>query len=213
MNNIYDEANEKTKAIFPGYNEKVVADKTKKNYKNARKFPPFLMVRAGVYNSLIVPLIGAWVFAAAAKPIPTDLSDDMQFVGGLVGLVTFVFGVLYSATKIGFNRTCVEAYSEHILKVLTQYAKTGQYKNDLPNRTNLFNKIEPVIIKHMAKNDARLFNNMLKNPESIKDATIATNIVAGHLKSHPEDAVTVLNAFSWETLPRALQWTLLKKSR
>lgn len=206
MNNIYDEANEKTKAIFPGYNE----DKINKNYKNARKFPPFLMVRAGVYNSLIIPLIGAWVFAAAAKPIPTDLSDDMQFVGGLVGLVTFVFGVLYSAEKIGFCRARVEAYSEHISKVLTQYAKTGQYKNDLSNPTNLFNKIEPVIIKHMAKNDARLFNNMLKNPESIKDATIATNIVAGHLKSHPEDATQVESVFDINTMPKQLQKRIMR---
>jgi hypothetical protein len=198
MNNTYDTVNEKSKAIFPGYEQKLTADKAKKLQRNA--LLPFLMVRAGVYNLLIVPLLGAGIFAAAAKPIPASLSYPQQELGGLIGLTMIGVGTILTIIASASNKdTC-----KRIMNTLSNYAQTGEYSINKIDSA-VFSRALKLIPKYMAKNDARLFNNMLKNPESINNIDVATSIVSGHLKSHPEDATQISSVFDITTMPKKLQ--------
>lgn len=230
MNNIYDEANEKTKATFPGYDQYVAKQQEQKQERAERaaardalrterrknSLPPFLMVRAGVYNTWLIPLLGVATMVATYES-EQNLSQSMQILAGIVGAVLFVPGLIIAMSTMLQAEIAATTYANNVRRALNNYAESAQLSSNTLVGDNSFPRISARLLKlitrRKAKNDERLFNNMLENPASVKNTTVATNIILGHLKSHPEDAVTVLNAFSWETLPRALQWTLLKKSR
>ena len=227
MNNIYDTTNEKSRATFPGYDQYVAKQQEQKQERAERaaardalrterrknSLPPFLMVRAGVYNTWLIPLLGLATMVATYES-EQNLSQSMQILAGIFGAVLFVPGSIIAMSTMLQAEISATTYANNVRRALNDYAKSAQLSSNTLVGDNSFPRISARLLKlitrRKAKNDARLFNNMLKNPESIKDATIATNIVAGHLKSHPEDATQVESVFDINTMPKQLQKRVMR---
>lgn len=226
MTSIYDAANEKSKASFPGYEQYVAKQQeekqkraeriaTRDNLREAKRknsLPPFLMVRAGVYNVWLIPLLGLASCIAAAGS-EQYLSPSMHTLACVASGLVLAPGLLCALVATPNAIQHAQTYSNDIRRALNDYAESAQLapqafaSTDFPR---ISGRLLQLIARHKAKNDARLFNNMLKNPNSIKNATVATNIVLGHLKSHPTDAAQVASVFDITTMPKNLQNHILR---
>jgi len=229
MNNIYDTTNEKSRASFPGYDQYVAKQQEQKQERAERaatrdalrtekrknSLPPFLMVRAGVYNTWLIPLLGVATMVATYES-EQNLSQSMQILAGIVGGVLFVPGSIIAMSTMLQAEMAAETYANNVRRALNNYADGAE--SELSSKAlvgdNAFPRISARLLKlitrRKAKNDERLFNNMLENPASVKNATVATNIVVGHLKSHPEDAAHVESVFDINTMPKQLQKRIMR---
>ena len=192
---------------FPGY-EKNNAEKLSKteNKKVAREqklknaLPPFLMVRAGVYNHIWwCALLALGGIAATQIPTATPTEDVIKFL--LIGLC---FGISIGAfAPIAEDKERkVKPCIKQIKEALHAYADGKTAKLAIVD--NEYKRMTAALIRYLAKNNPNIFANMIKNPASVDDMKIAEQIIRGHIKSHPEDAQVALDRFWSNTIPQRL---------
>ena len=80
----------------------------------------------------------------------------------------------------------------------------SNYQIDLTDKINS-DRLARILVQHISKYNPGLFDKMMQNPDSVADIKVAENIILGHLKSHPDAAQKILDAFPRkETFPKKL---------
>ena len=143
MNNIYDTTNEKSRATFPGYDQYVAKQQEQKQERAERaaardalrterrknSLPPFLMVRAGVYNTWLIPLLGLATMVATYES-EQNLSQSMQILAGIFGAVLFVPGSIIAMSTMLQAEISATTYANNVRRALNDYAKSAQLSSN-----------------------------------------------------------------------------------
>ncbi|MBO7656502.1 MAG: hypothetical protein J6S80_02125 [Alphaproteobacteria bacterium] len=216
--------NNTTKHAFPGYNakqERIVqqeqervakalekANKVKATHvarerKRANSLPPFLMVRSGLLNQWVWPLISCIPLALCGIN-QEKLSEPARAVcsGISAFFVCMAFGwSIYITPRV--NKWMKDDIFQ-IRNATSRYLKESDYQLDLTDQID-FEKLERILVQHISKHNPGLFDKMMQNPDSVADINVAENIILGHLKSHPDAAQKILDTFDIETMPTKVQ--------
>lgn len=211
-----------TKQAFPGYNaeqkriakqeqERVAkaiekanqaeAKRVARDKKRAESLPPFLMVRSGLLNQWVWSLIPGGAFIGLGIN-EKKLGHPELFIG--------VSGFLFTLTIVW--ALCATPKIQEMLKkdIWTIRQKTNRYMDESNYQIDLTGKINSdklarILVQHISKYNPGLFDKMMQNPDSVADINVAENIILGHLKSHPDAAPKILDAFPRkETFPKKL---------
>lgn len=216
--------NNNKKIKFPGYNAEQERKKTQeldriqRNQEKARKaieqrkareekransLPPFLMVRSGLLNQWVWPLISCIPLALCGIN-QEKLSEPARAVcsGISAFFVCMAFGwSIYITPRVN---KWMKGDIFQIRNATSRYLKESDYQLDLTDQINC-EKLERILIQYISKYNPGLFDKMMQNPESVTDINVAQNIILGHLKKHPFDAQKILDTFDIETMPKQVQ--------
>ena len=214
--------NDTTKQAFPGYDaeqerivkqeqervaramekaNKAAAKRVARERKRAESLPPFLMVRSGLLNQWVWPLISGGAFIGLGIN-EKKLEQPELFIGvsGFLFTLTTTWAI-YATPKIQ------EAFKRDIWTIrqeTNKYMDESNYQIDLTDKINS-DKLARILVQHISKYNPGLFDKMMQNPDSVADINVAENIILGHLKSHPDAAQKILDTFDIETMPTKVQ--------
>ncbi len=196
-----------TKQAFPGYNaeqERIVQqeqERVVRERKRAESLPPFLMVRAGLLNQWVWPLISGGAFIGLGIN-EEKLRQPELLLGTTSILVALTFAwATYATPEIQ------KAFKKDIWTIrqeTNRYMNESNYQIDLTDKINS-DKLARILVQHISKYNPGLFDKMMQNPDSVADINVAENIILGHLKSHPDAAQKILDTFDIETMPTKVQ--------
>ena len=212
------------KTEFPGHNAeqerriKQEQERINKNQEKARKaskqkkareekrrnsLPPFLMVRSGLLNQWVWPLISCIPLALCGIN-QEKLSEPARAIcsGISAFFVCMAFG--WSIYTTPMVKKWMKDDIWEIRMATSRYLKESDYQLDLTDQINC-EKLEKILIQYISKYNPGLFDKMMMNPESVTDINVAKNIILGHLKKHPADAQKILDTFDIETMPQKVQ--------
>lgn len=212
------------KQAFPGYNTEQERKKTQeldriqrnqgkarkaseqrkaREEKRANSLPPFLMVRSGLLNQWVWPLISCIPLALCGIN-QEKLSEPARAVcsGISAFFVCMAFGWSIYITPM-VNKWMKDDIFQ-IRNATSRYLKESNYQIDLTDKINS-DKLERILVQHISKYNPGLFDKMMQNPDSVADINVAENIILGHLKSHPDAAQKILDTFDIETMPTKVQ--------
>lgn len=214
--------NDTVKQAFPGYNaeqerivkqeqervakamekaNKAAAKRVARDKKRAESLPPFLMVRSGLLNQWAWSLISGGAFIG--------LGINAKKLGHpelLLGATEFLFFVtfLWALHVTPEIKKMLKKDIWTIRQETNRYMDESNYQIDLTDKINS-DKLERILVQHISKYNPGLFDKMMQNPDSVADINVAENIILGHLKSHPDAAQKILDAFDIETMPTKVQ--------
>lgn len=214
--------NNTTKQSFPGYNaeqERIVkqeqervakaiekanhaeAKRVARDRKRAESLPPFLMVRSGLLNQWVWPLISGGAFVGLG--INEKKLDHPELLLGATGFLFFLtfMWALYVTPKI---QEMLKNDMRNIRQEILRYMHSPDYQIDLTDEI-FSDKLARIMVQHISKYNPGLFDKMMQNPDSVADINVAENIILGHLKSHPDAAQKILDTFDIETMPTKVQ--------
>ena len=214
--------NKTTKQSFPGYNaeqeriiqqeqervakalekaNKAEAKRVARERKRAESLPPFLMVRSGLLNQWMWPLISGGAFVGLG--INEKKLDHPELLLGATGFLFFLtfMWALYVTPKI---QEALKNDMRNIRQEILRYMGSPDYQIDLTDKINS-DKLARILVQHISKYNPGLFDKMMQNPDSVADINVAENIILGHLKSHPDAAQKILDTFDIETMPTKVQ--------
>ncbi len=212
--------NDTVKQAFPGYNaeqERIVkqervaramekadqaeAKRVARDKKRAESLPPFLMVRAGLLNQWIWPLISGGAFVGLR--INEKKLAHPELLLGATGFLFFLtlMWALYVTPEI---QEALNNDMRNIRQEINRYMDFPNYKIDLTDKI-FSDKLARILVQHISKYNPGLFDKMMQNPDSVADINVAENIILGHLKSHPDAAQKILDTFDIETMPTKVQ--------
>ena len=213
-----------TKRSFPGYDaeqeriakqeqervakaqkkaDQAAAKRVARDKKRAESLPPFLMVRSGLLNQWVWPLISCIPLALCGIN-QEKLSEPARavFSGISAFFVCMAFGwSIYITPRVN---KWMKGDIFQIRNATSRYLKESDYQLDLTDQINC-EKLERILIQYISKYNPGLFDKMMQNPESVTDINVAQNIILGHLKKHPFDAQKILDTFDIETMPKQVQ--------
>lgn len=214
--------NDTTKQAFPGYNaeqerivqqeqervakalekaDKAEAKRVARGKKRAESLPPFLMVRSGLLNQWVWPLISGGAFVGLG--FNEKKLEHPELLLGATGFLFFLtFGWAFYATPT--IKKLLEADIWRIRQEIRRYMGSPDYQIDLTDEI-FSDKLERILVQHISKYNPGLFDKMMQNPDSVADINVAENIILGHLKSHPDAAQKILDTFDIETMPTKVQ--------
>lgn len=196
---------------FPGFSEKM-RKKTQKEdkrklkrelRKNKRKnaLPPFLMVRAGLFDA---PAIAALATIPLAEGVFHKYTKE-----NLLAAFLYVCLYLVPLLVLGVNFTIMNHEKDKIKSDLDRY--TWDSEQRLPSVTSYdCERMAQIMIKHASKHNPEFFYNLIKNPKCVSDEKTASAIIRGHIKSHPKDIQRVLDTFEIGTIPERLYRQLIR---
>lgn len=214
--------NNTTKQSFPGYNaeqerivkqeqervaramekaDKAEAKRVARERKRAESLPPFLMVRAGLLNQWVWPLISGGAFVGLG--INEKKLEHPELLLGATGFLFFLtfMWALYVTPKI---QERLKNDMRNIRQEILRYMHSPDYQIDLTDKI-FSDKLARILVQHISKYNPGLFDKMMQNPDSVADIKMAENIILGHLKSHPDAAQKILDTFDIETMPKKLR--------
>lgn len=181
---------------FPEYTDKALrqekkqAEKAKEAKEKAKnKFPPFLLVRSGLFDKtavaalLIVPASGYFL------QYDNVLADFAVFSMWILMMIIFLIDNLCMNSEKKRIKSDIEDY---IYKLEAHWQPIASYE---------YKRLAENIIKWKSQDDKQLFNRFINYPNEIRDERSAVAIIQGYLKSHPEDADKILEKFDIATLP------------
>ena len=211
-----------TKQAFPGYNaeqERIVqqeqervakalekankaeAKRVTRERKRAESLPPFLMVRSGLLNQWVWPLISGGAFVGLGIN-EKKLAHPELLLGatGFLFFLTFLWA-LHVTPKI---HEALKNDMRNIRQEILRYMGSPDYQIDLTDEI-FSDKLARILVQHISKHNPGLFDKMMQNPDSVADINVAENIILGHLKSYPDAAQKILDTFDIETMPTKVQ--------
>ena len=196
------------KIEFPGYSEKVKKAEQKAQKREQRKeekrknaLPPFLMVRGGLLNEALIAALITIPLAECVFGRYTKQNTLAAFVYVGLYVVPFVIGALKAA---------VMSHEKNIIKQDIDYYSRS-YEPELPSiKKYECEHMAEIMARYASKNNPKFFENLIENPTSVKDEKMASAIIRGHIKSHPEDIQKVLDTFTIGTIPNKLYQQLRK---
>lgn len=214
--------NNATKQAFPGYNaeqerivrqeqervakalekaEKAKAKRVVRDKKRAGSLPPFLMVRSGLLNQWVWPLISGGAFVGLG--INEEKLEQPELLLWATGFLFFLSALwpAYATPKI---QEALKDDIRNINQETRRYMDSPDYQIDLTDKINS-DKLARILVQHISKYNPGLFDKMMQNPDSVADINVAENIILGHLKSHPDAAQKILDTFDIETMPTKVQ--------
>lgn len=210
------------KQAFPGYNaeqkriakqeqERVAkaiekanqaeAKRVARDKKRAESLPPFLMVRAGLLNQCVWSLISGGAFIGLGI---NEKKLEQPYL--LLGAIDFLFflTILWALHVTPKIKEMLKKDIWTIRQETNRYMDESNYQIDLTDKINS-DKLARILVQHISKYNPGLFDKMMQNPDSVADMNVAENIILGHLKSHPDAAPKILDAFPRkETFPKKL---------
>ena len=180
---------------------KAEAKRVARERKRAESLPPFLMVRSGLLNQWVWPLISGGAFVGLG--INEKKLDHPELLLGATGFLFFLtfLWALYVTPKI---QEALKNDMRNIRQEIRRYMHSPDYQIDLTDEINS-DKLERILVQHISKYNPGLFDKMMQNPDSVADINVAENIILGHLKSHPDAAQKILDTFDMETMPKQVQ--------
>lgn len=214
--------NDTTKRSFPGYDaeqeriakqeqervtrakekaDQAAAKRVARDKKRAESLPPFLMVRAGLLNQWVWSLIAGGAFVRLGIN-EEKLGHPELFIGlsGFLFTLTLVWAI-YATPQI---KEMLKKDIWTIRLETNKYMDLPNYQIDLTYKINS-DRLARILVQHISKYNPGLFDKMMQNPDSVADIKVAENIILGHLKSHPDAAQKILDAFPRkETFPKKL---------
>lgn len=197
---------------FPGFSEKI-RKKTQKEdkrklkrelRKNKRKnaLPPFLMVRAGLFDA---PAIAALATIPLAEGVFHKYTKE-----NVLAVFLYVCLYLVPLLVLGVNFTIMNHEKDKIKSDLDRY--TWDSEPRLPSVKNYeCKRMAQIMTKRASKHNPEFFNTLIKHPKSVSDEKTASAIIRGHIKSHPEDIQRVLDTFEIGTIPERLYRQLIRR--
>ena len=214
--------NNTTKQSFPGYNaeqerivqqeqerikkiqekaDKATATRVAREKKRAESLPRFLMVRSGLLNQLVWPLISGGAFLGfGINEKKLDHPELLLVATDFLFFLTSVWAS-YITTKM---QEALKNDIRNIRQEILRYMGSPDYQIDLTDEI-YSDKLARILVQHISKYNPGLFDKMMQNPDSVADIKVAENIILGHLKSHPDAAQKILDTFDIETLPTKVQ--------
>ena len=211
-----------TKQAFPGYNaeqerivqqeqervakalekaNKAAAKRVARDKKRAESLPPFLMVRSGLLNQWVWPLISGGAFVGLGIN-----EKKLEHPELLFGATVFLFfsTFLWASHATPEIQKALKKDIWTIRQEIRRYMGSPDYQIDLTDEI-FSDKLERILVQHISKHNPGLFDKMMQNPDSVADINVAENIILGHLKSHPDAAQKILDTFDIETMPTKVQ--------
>ncbi len=214
--------NDTVKQAFPGYNaeqERIVKQEQERvakaiekanqaeakrmacERKRAESLPPFLMVRAGLLNQWLWTLIAGGAFVRLG--INEEKLKQPELLFGATGFL-FTLTIAWATYATPKIKEMLKKDIWTIRQETNRYMNESNYQIDLTDKINS-DKLERILVQHISKYNPGLFDKMMQNPDSVADINVAENIILGHLKSHPDAAQKILDAFPRkETFPKKL---------
>ena len=177
------------------------AKRVARDKKRAESLPPFLMVRSGLLNQWVWSLISGGAF------IGLGINEEKL---GRPELFLGVSGFLLSLTLAWATYATPQIQKALKYDIWTIRQETNRYMDESNYQIDLTDKINSdrlarILVQHISKYNPVLFDKMMQNPDSVADINVAKNIILGHLKSHPDAAQKILDAFPRkETFPKKL---------
>ena len=216
MTDINQYLQESEKATFPGYPKKKhdeikrELEKTEHYRQKAQQreekrkcsLPPFLMVRAGLLNSVLPTLLSGSCLTAALinNNYQTFPRGDILISGLFVITIScFVFDQERMRRYMDLMREDINTISYQLNEFISNKDKDATL--DLNPSTARFPKLITIMTRHFVKNNPGLFDKIIANPNSVQNMDVAENIVLGYLKKHPASAQLVLDTFNEATMP------------
>ncbi|MBO4745790.1 MAG: hypothetical protein J5613_01825 [Alphaproteobacteria bacterium] len=216
MTDINQYLQESEKATFPGHPKKKhneierELEKTEHYRQKARQreekrkcsLPPFLMVRAGLLNSLLPTLIsGACLTTALINNNYQKFPRGDILISGFFIITTLCFVFDQERTRRYMNsmREDISTISYQLNEFISNKDKDATL--DLDTSTARFPKLITIMARHFVKNNPGLFDKIIANPSSVQDMDVAENIILGYLKKHPDAAQLILDTFNETTMP------------
>lgn len=211
-----------TKQAFPGYNaeqERIVqqeqervakalekankaeAKRVARDKKRAESLPPFLMVRSGLLNQWVWPLISGGAFIGLG--INEKKTAHPELLLGATGFLFFLT-LLWASHATPEIQKMFKKDIWTIRQEVLRYMGSPDYQIDLTDKINS-DKLARILVQHISKHNPGLFDKMMQNPDSVADINVAENIILGHLKSYPDAAQKILDTFDIETMPTKVQ--------
>lgn len=199
-------------AEFPGFSEKMrkkAQKESKRKIKrelreNERKnaLPPFLMVRAGLFDEFAIAALIAVPLAEGVFHRHTK--ENVVIAFGYVGLYIIpLFILLVKFAIMNHEKDKIKSDLDRC---------TWDLEAKLPSVKNYeFKRMAQIMTKRASKHNPEFFNTLIKNPKSVDDEKTASAIIRGHIKSHPEDIQRVLDTFEIGTIPNRLYRQLIKR--
>lgn len=210
------------KQAFPGYNaeqerivkqeqervaramekaDKAEAKRVARDKKRAKSLPPFLMVRSGLLNQWVWPLISGGAFTGLG--INEEKLRQPELLLGATGFLFFLT-LLWASHATPEIQKALKKDIWTIRQETNRYMDESNYQIDLTDEI-FSDKLARILVQHISKYNPGLFDKMMQNPDSVADINVAENIILGHLKSHPDAAQKVLDTFDIETMPTKVQ--------
>lgn len=211
-----------TKRAFPGYDaeqqriakqeqervakamekaNKAAAKRVARDKKRAGSLPPFLMVRSGLLNQWVWSLIPGGAFIGLGIN-EKKLGHPELLLGATEFLLFLTFLWASHATQQIQKALKYDIWT--IRQETNRYMNESNYQIDLTDKINS-DRLARILVQHISKYNPVLFDKMMQNPDSVADINVAENIILGHLKSHPDAAQKILDAFPRkETFPKKL---------
>ena len=174
--------------------------------KEQRKLlPPFLMIRSGLINDLLV----ATALTAGAGALDFTYSDNKDLGAGtlFVFLLTFLFA---SVKTLGKH----SAMKQDIAQVIEQMQDFKKDYGDMRMSMIQCPRLAQRIVRYMSKKDSTYFNKMIANPMAIQNDIVERDIAIGHLRAHPGDADLLKNtSIDINNLPRGLYRKIMRANK
>ena len=177
-----------------------------KEQKRRNSLPPFLMIRSGLLNQWV------WLVILGIPLIPCGLNEEKFKYPIIVLSFLCYLAFMWACFYTDKTKPLMEIDICVIRNAISKYMLVSDYQLDLTDKISC-ERLAKILIQHISKYDSGLFNKMMANPESVVNMNVASNIILGHLKAHPDDAQKVLDTFDIETMPKKLYQQLKRKQR
>lgn len=173
--------------------------------KNKNLLPPFLMIRSGLFNSLIV----AAAVTAGTGLVEFNLADSKN--AGELTEIVLVVALLTALAHMAAKRDCMNQDIDQVVSQMQDFKNDG---SDMRLGMLHFPRMAQRLVRYMSQKDPVYFNKMVENPKSIQNSTVERDIAIGHLKSHPKDAYLLKNTnVDIEFLPRRLYRKIMRANK
>ena len=173
--------------------------------KNKNLLPPFLMIRSGLLNDLILAagLVGGVCIADAT------LSDKQSI--GYASLMVFVIAFLIASVKTAAKKDYMRQDIEQVIEQMQDF------KNDnCDMRFGMvhFPRLAQRLVRYMSKKDNAYFDKLVQNPKAVQNNVVERDIVIGHLQANPGDAKLLKDmSIDIESLPRRLYRKVMRANK
>lgn len=170
--------------------------------KNKNLLPPFLMIRSGLLNDLML----ASGLLAGVCVADITLSDKQSI--GYASLIVFVIAFLIASVKTAAKKDYMRQDIEQVIEQMQDFKNDG---GDMRFGMVHFPRLAQRLVRYMSQQDPEYFYKVVTSSQSIQDSTVKRDIAIGHLKAHPKDAY--LLKVDIESFPRRLYHKIMRANK